>query len=77
MEPPEALHDGIHIQPMFTPRWIFHREFAFLPHRCKDTGELIWLKQAYRAVFEEQWGHFDVEWLTQDAYVMRKLRGEA
>lgn len=75
MEPPEACHDGIAIQ--FTPRWSFHKEFSFWPRRCKDTGELIWLKNAYRAVFEEQWGHFDEEWLTQDAYVMRKLRGEA
>jgi hypothetical protein len=76
MEPPEACYDtGIHIQ--FTPRWAFHKEFSFWPRRCKDTGELIWLKNAYRAVFEEQWGHFDEEWLTQDAYVMRKLRGEA
>ena len=74
MEPPEAFHDGIHIQ--FTPRRTFNKQFAFLPRRCKDTGELIWLKRAYRAVFEEQWGHFDIEWFTQDAYVMRRLRGE-
>ncbi len=76
MKPPEACYDtGIHIQ--FTPRWTFSKQFAFWPHRCKDTGELIWLKNAYRAVFEEHWEHFDIEWLTHDAYVMRRLRGTA
>jgi len=75
MEPPEACYDtGIHIQ--FTPRWTFSKQFAFWPHFCKDTGELIWLKNAYRAVFEADVGYF-VEWITQDAYVMRKLKGEA
>ena len=74
MEPPEAFYGSIQIQ--FTPRWTFSKQFAFWPRRCKDTGELIWLKNAYRAVFEGQWGHFDFEWITQDAYVMRKLKGE-
>lgn len=75
MEPPEAFHDSIHIQ--FTPRWTFDKQFAFLPQRCKDTNELIWLKYGYCAVFERTWGEFDVEWLTQDAYIMRKLKGTA
>jgi hypothetical protein len=74
MEPPEAMYDGIEIP--FTPRWTFHKEFAWWPHRCEDTGELIWFKNAYRAVFEQGWGVFEEEWLTQDAYVMRKLKGE-
>jgi hypothetical protein len=74
MEPPEACYDtGIHIQ--FTPRWTFYKKFPLWPKRCKDTGELIWLKSGYRAVFERTWGEFDVEWLTLDAYVMRKLQG--
>lgn len=76
MKLPEALHDGIHNQ--FTPRWTFNKQFAFMPRRCKDTNELIWLKYGYCAVTTMRpWGEFDVEWLTQDAYIMRKLRGTA
>lgn len=71
---PLEMWDGGDIAP-FIPRLQFAKKYAFAPQRCADTGERIWLSSAWCVTFEEQWGHIETYWLTEDAYVTRKLSG--
>mgnify|MGYP003478985221 FL=1 len=69
MEPPD-MFDGFY-NNMF-PRKARQRKFAWLPHRCNNSGKIIWLTYAYFNDYDV----YEHSWITKEEYILERLKGE-
>jgi hypothetical protein len=69
---------------MFYQRAEWEWTFAWLPHRCDRTRELIWLRYAYRGTvryesllerLSDRKMVMERRWLTTDEFIIGSLKG--
>lgn len=57
---------------------IWHRSFAFFPHRSVISGKWIWLKNAYacsKSLRRGQDEYYTTTWRTEQEHMMEIIKG--
>lgn len=63
----------------FNERAVWDLKFAWLPKKCAETGETIWLEAAYRGTVA--WGEFTADpayeyrWIKKYVWLIEKIKG--
>jgi hypothetical protein len=66
------------IDQRFYERAVWCLKFSLLPRRCDQSGELIWLEQAYvgvQIVTGPGEPVFEYRWVKKNEWLLGKLRG--
>jgi hypothetical protein len=76
MEPPDEWDGNFNTFPLMIT---WKRKFVIVPHRSKISGKHIWLKYARYCVLmpRPDLGVLIHEWMTEEEYIVEKLKGNA
>ena len=64
------------LDDIYEHNWFVERKdklFSFLPKRCCISGELIWLKKAWR-IRQQDYGGYEDRWMCEREYLWKTLK---